>query len=125
MGDCKNEDFRVQFYHYLKLKFLGSKALPTLAYSPTAVLGREIDALFTRPVGWPSSRPNVFYDSFPYQAASWHRLVAKVEWHQEEWFPRVGFMVTNLIRRAKNVGKFYKRRGTAEQWITAGNNVVQ
>ena len=34
-----------------------------------------------------------------YQAGSWtksRRVVAKIEWHREELFPRVGFIVTNL-----------------------------
>ena len=42
-------------------------------------------------------------------------MVAKVEWHQGELFPRVGFIVANLNKRAKNVVKFYNGRGTAEQ----------
>ena len=70
----------------------------------------------------------MFYHSFQYQAASWHqprRVVAKVEWHQGELFPRVGFIVTNLNRRSKNVVKFYNGRGTAEQWIKEGKNAVK
>jgi len=38
-----------------------------------------------------------------YQAKSWDRarhMVAKVEWHNGELFPRVGFIVTNLSRAA-------------------------
>ncbi len=92
-----------------------------------AVLEREIDHLLTRPVGRPSHRPKVFYHSFQYQAKSWQRsrrVVAKVEWHQGELFPRVGFIVTNLNKRAKNVVKFYNGRGTAEQWIKEGKNAV-
>jgi hypothetical protein len=45
-------------------------------------------------------RPKVFYHSFQYQAKSWQhprRVVAKIEWHRGELFPRVGFIVTNLI----------------------------
>jgi hypothetical protein len=41
----------------------------------------------------------VWYKGFLYQAASWktaHRVVAKVEFHAGELFPRVGFIVTNL-----------------------------
>ena len=41
----------------------------------------------------------VWYKGFLYQAASWktaRRVVAKVEFHFEELFPRVGFIVTNL-----------------------------
>jgi hypothetical protein len=30
------------------------------------------------------------------------RVVAKVEWHNGELIPRVGFIVTNLKRSAKN-----------------------
>jgi len=36
-----------------------------------------------------------------YQARNWNkprRAVAKVEWHPEELYPRVGFIVTNLRR---------------------------
>ena len=47
-------------------------------------------------------------------------MVAKVEWHQGELYPRVGFVVTNLTRPAERVGKFYNGRGTAEQWIKEG-----
>ena len=57
---------------------------------------------------------------FPYQAASWdqpRRVVAKVEWHQEELFPRVGFIVTNMSAKLEGVVHFYNGRGTAEQWI--------
>jgi hypothetical protein len=70
----------------------------------------------------------VFYHSFQYQAKSWQqsrRVVAKVEWHAGELFPRVGFIVTNLNKHSKNVVKFYNGRGTAEQWIKEGKNAVQ
>jgi len=93
-----------------------------------AVLEREIEHLLTRPVGRPSRRPKAFYHSFQYQAASWHqprRVVAKVEWHQGELFPRVGFVVTNLNKRAKNVVEFYNGRGTAEQRIKEGKNAIK
>jgi hypothetical protein len=93
-----------------------------------AVLEREIEHLLTRPVGRPSHKPKVFYHSFQYQAKSWHqprRVVAKVEWHQGELFPRVGFIVTNLNSQVKNVVKFYNGRGTAEQWIKEGKNAVK
>ena len=93
-----------------------------------AVLEREIEHLLTRPVGRPSHKPKVFFHSFQYQAKSWQhsrRVVAKVEWHQGELFPRVGFIVTNLNRRSKNVVQFYNGRGTAEQWIKEGKNAVK
>ena len=63
-----------------------------------------------------------------YQAQSWprpRRVVAKVEWHQGELFPRVGFIVTNLSGCASNVVNFYNRRGTAEQWIKEGKHAVR
>ena len=47
------------------------------------------------------------------------------EWHQGEFFPRVGFIVTNFSKRAKNLVKFYSGRGTAQQWIQEGNNAVK
>jgi hypothetical protein len=93
-----------------------------------AVLEREIEHLLTRPVGRPSHKPMVFYHSFQYQAKSWQqsrRVVAKVEWHAGELFPRVGFIVTNLNKHSKNVVKFYNGRGTAEQWIKEGKNAVK
>src|SRR5580658_3137660 len=92
------------------------------------VLQREIAPLLTRPVGRPSNAPHVRYMDFEYQAQSWsraRRVVAKVEWHKGELFPRVGFIVTNLTRPAKRVVRFYSQRGTAEQWIKEGKNAVK
>ena len=88
-----------------------------------AVLQERIGHLLTRPVGRPPKKPQVFFASFSYQAQSWtkpRRVVAKVEWHQGELYPRVGFIVTNLKRPAERVSKFYNGRGTAEQWIKEG-----
>jgi hypothetical protein len=68
-------------------------------------------------------KPIVVYHSFRYQAASWdidRRVVAKIEWHAGELFPRIGFIVTNLRLKSSNVVKFYNKRGTAEQWIKEG-----
>ena len=70
----------------------------------------------------------VWYADFLYQAQSWdraRRVVAKVEWHKGELFPRVGFIVTNLSRPPKWVVRFYNQRGTAEQWIKEGKNAVK
>jgi len=82
-----------------------------------AVLERQIQHLLTRPVGRPPKKPVVRYHDFKYQAASWdreRRVVAKVEWHQGELFPRVGFIVTNMGGGAASVVWFYNLRGTAE-----------
>jgi hypothetical protein len=58
-----------------------------------------IEHLLVRPVGRPPRKPIVLYEIFQYQAGSWdkpRRIVAKIECHREELFPRVGFIVTNL-----------------------------
>jgi hypothetical protein len=69
-----------------------------------------------------------FYARFRYRAQSWslsRRVVAKVEWHPGELYPRVGFIVTNLHRSAKRVVAFYNGRGTAEQYIKEGKHAVK
>src|ERR1017187_6962191 len=110
-------------------------------------LERDIAELLTRPVGRPSHKPVVWYQGFLYQAASWktgrrgggrrhkpvvwykgflyqaaswktaRRVVAKVEFHFGELFPRVGFIVTNVETPSRAIVRFYNKRGTAEQWI--------
>ena len=52
-------------------------------------------------------------------------MVAKVEWHPGELYPRVGFLVTNLRRSARRVVTFYNGRGTAEQWIKEGKHAIR
>ncbi len=101
----------------------------------------KIAHLTRRPVGRPSRKPKVFYHNFEYQAGTWsipRRIVAKVEWHCDMLFPKVGFIVTNLRSRPKGVVKFYNkrggyagtsagrtyRRGTAEQWIKEGKYAI-
>ena len=51
-------------------------------------------------------------------------MVAKVEHHLGELFPRVGFFVTNLTLPSRAVVRFYNKRGTAEQWIKEGKLAV-
>ncbi|HVC89902.1 MAG TPA: IS1380 family transposase [Acidobacteriaceae bacterium] len=89
---------------------------------------RDVEELLTRPVGRPSQRPVVWYKGFLYQAASWktaRRVVAKVEHHAGELFPRAGFIVTNLTLPSRAVVRFYNKRGTAEQWIKEGKQAVK
>ena len=91
-------------------------------------LQRDIEELLTRPVGRPSKKPLVEFKGFLYQAASWktaRRVVAKVEFHFGELFPRVGFIVTNLETDSRAVVRFYNKRGTAEQWIKEGKQAVK
>jgi hypothetical protein len=92
-----------------------------------AVLQDSIGYLLKRPVGRPPNEVRQYYANFSYQAQSWkapRRVVAKVEWHPGELYPRVGFIVTNLSRPAERVVGFYNRRGTAEQHIKEGKNAI-
>ena len=92
-----------------------------------ASLEWEIADLLFRPPGRPSQKPLVRYKSFHYQAGSWtlpRRVVAKVEHHAGELFPRVGFIVTNLQLPSRAVVRFYNKRGTAEQWIKEGKQAA-
>jgi hypothetical protein len=91
-------------------------------------LERDIAELLTRPVGRPSHKPVFRYKSFLYQAESWkkaRRVVAKVEFHAGELFPRLGFIVTSLDADSRAVVRFYNKRGTAEQWIREGKQAVK
>ena len=81
------------------------------------ILERDVAELLTRPVARPRHKPVVRYKSFLYQAQSWktaRRVVAKVEFHVGEPFPRVGFIVTTLTLPSRAVVRFYNKRGTAE-----------
>lgn len=87
------------------------------------VLRGKIGDLLKRPVGRPPNHVRRLHGAFDYQAGSWdkpRRVLAKVEWHPGELFPRVGFLVTNLPMEPKQVFAFYNQRGTAEQYIKEG-----
>jgi len=91
-------------------------------------LQRNISELLIRPVGRPSYKPVVRFKRLLYQAASWtitRRVVAKVEFHCGELFPRVGLIVTNLRTSSRAVVRFYNKRGTAEQWIREGKQALK
>ena len=69
-----------------------------------------------------------FYKGFLYQAASWktaRRVVAKVEFHFGELFPRRNFIVTNLTLPSRAVVRFYNKRGTTEQCFKEGKQAVK
>ena len=91
-----------------------------------AVLEGCIAHRLTRPVGRPSkTKVKRFYEDFQYKAASWdkpRRVIAKIEWHPGELFPKIGFIVTNLPMEPEEVTRFYNRRGTAEQHIKEGKH---
>ena len=99
----------------------------TIRLPANAVLQASIAWLLKRPVGRPPHEVRRHHASFSYRAGSWskpRRVVAKVEWHPGELYPRVGFIVTNMTRPAGRVVAFYNHRGTAEQHIKEGKNAV-
>jgi Transposase DDE domain group 1 len=92
------------------------------------VLQSRIVYLLTRPVGRPPHHVRRFHANFSYQAGTWtkpRRVIAKVEWHSGELYPRVGFIVTNMSRPAERVAAFYNKRGTCEQWIKEGKGAIK
>ena len=87
------------------------------------MLQRELEPLLQPPIEELLEQPIVRYHDFLYQAGSWdrpRRVAAKAKWHQWELFPRVGFILTNLLIRTEGVVNFYNGRGMAEQWIKEG-----
>ena len=100
----------------------------TIRLPANQVLQDKIGHLLKRPVGRPPHEVRRYYASFRYQAQSWNKprhVVAKVEWHPGELYPRVGFIVTNLARSAEGIVAFYNRRGTCEQYIKEGKNAIK
>ena len=92
------------------------------------ILQDRIGYLLKRPVGRPPHEVRRYYANFRYQAGSWkrpRRVVAKVEWHPGDLYPRVGFIVTNLSRPPQNIVAFYNQRGTCEQWIKEGKGAIR
>ena len=110
-------------YEYLE----DSKILYAMRIKANSRLYENVDHLLTRPVGRPSVKPKVLYHDFSYRAGSWdrsRRVIAKIEWHSRELFPRVGFIVTNLSKVAKNMVRFYNKRGLCEQHIKEGKGAL-
>lgn len=92
----------------------------TIRLRANRILQSKVAHPLKRPAGRPPKHVRRFYGVFEYQAASWnkpHRVVAKVEWHPGELFPRIGFIVTNLPMERDWIIRFYIQRGTAEQHI--------
>lgn len=111
-------------YDYLEAEGM----LYAIRIKANTVLQECIAHLLRRPVGRPPTHVRRYHASFSYQAGSWdkkRRVVAKVEWHPGELYPRVGFIVTNLSRPAERVVAFYNQRDTAEQWIKEGKNAIK
>ena len=113
-----------EMYEFLEAEGIGY----TIRLPANSVLQDKIGYLLKRPVGRPPHEVRRYFASFSYQAQSWNkprRVVAKVEWHPGELYPRVGFIVTNLARPAERVVAFYNQRGTAEQWIKEGKGAIK
>ena len=76
------------------------------------VLQDCIAHLLTRPVGRPPNHVRRYYANFSYQAKSWgrkRRVVAKVEWHPGELYPRVGFIVTFQLAEVAMPGSLFEK----------------
>jgi Transposase DDE domain group 1 len=88
-----------------------------------------IGPFLNRPVGRPpQSGIQVKIIDLHYQAKSWsrpRRVVAKIEWHGGELFPRIGFVVTNSRLSAGKVVKVYNGRGDGENRIKEGKNTLR
>src|SRR3546814_10863191 len=80
----------------------------TIRLPANDVLQRRIGHLQTRLIGPPPKEPIISFASFRYQAKGWtrsRRAVARFEWQQGELYPRVGFIVTNLRRPPRQIGR--------------------
>jgi hypothetical protein len=113
-----------EVYEYLEAK----RIKYAIRLPANRILQVRIGYLLTRPAGRPPNEVRRSYANFTYQAGSWakpRRVVAKVEWHPGEPYPRVGFIVTNMARPAGNVVPFYNKRGTCEQWIKEGKGAIK
>jgi hypothetical protein len=113
-----------EIYEFLEAERIGY----AIRLPANNVLQGRIGYLLKRPVGRPPHEVRRHYASFTYRAQSWskpRRVVAKVEWHPGELYPRVGFIITNLARPADRVVTFYNQRGTCEQYIKEGKNAIK
>jgi hypothetical protein len=94
-----------------------------------ATLNKLLAPHLNRPVGRPpKSGIQVKIVDLHYQAKSWsrpRRVVAKIEWHPGELFPRIGFVVTNSRLPAGKVVKVYNGRAEIENRIKEGKNTLR
>src|SRR5262245_1908554 len=95
-------------------EFLEAKRIKYAIRLPAnQVLQGRIGYLLKRPAGRPPNEVRRFHANFSYQAATRtkpRQVIAKVEWHPGELYPRVGFIVTNMSRPAERVVAFYNKR---------------
>jgi Transposase DDE domain group 1 len=92
-------------------------------------LNQLVSPHLSRPVGRPpQSGIQVKIVDLHYQAKSWsrpRRVVAKIEWHRGELFPRIGFVVTSSRLPAGKVIKLYNGRAEIENRIKEGKNTLR
>jgi hypothetical protein len=113
-----------EIYEYLEAEGIGY----AIRLPANRILQERVGYLLKRPVGRPPHEVRRYYASFSYQAQSWNKprhVVAKVEWHPGELYPRVGFIVSNLARSPEGIVAFYNQRGTCEQYIKEGKNAIK
>jgi hypothetical protein len=122
-GDAAFADPEV--YEYCE----GERVTYFIRLPANAVLNRLIDPYLTRPVGRPpKSGIQIRLVDLRYRAQTWdkeRRVVAKIEWHVGELFPRIGFIVTNSRLPAGKVVKVYNGRGDVENRIKEGKNTLR
>jgi hypothetical protein len=94
-----------------------------------AILMRLLEPQLNRPVGRPpQSGIQVKIVDLHYQAKSWNRprrVVAKIEWHRGELFPRIAFVITSSRLPAIKVIKVYNGRAEIENRIKEGKNTLR
>ena len=113
-----------EMYEFLEAEGIGY----AIRLPANRVLQDRIGYLLKRPIGRPPHEVRRYYASFSYRAQSWNgsrHVVAKVEWHPGELYPRVGFIVSNLPRSPEGIVAFYNHRGTCEQHIKEGKNAIK
>ncbi|MEJ2719170.1 MAG: IS1380 family transposase [Deltaproteobacteria bacterium] len=94
-----------------------------------AVLNSLIEPYLTRPVGRPPKIGiQIKLVDLRYRAQTWDKergVVAKIEWHEGELFPRIGFIVTNSKLPAGKVVNVSNGRGDVENRIKEGKNTLR
>jgi hypothetical protein len=91
------------------------------------VLERQIEDLLTGRVADRATRrwsATAAFSTRPRPGTAPRRVIAKVEYHLGELFPRIGFIITTLTGTNRAVVRFYNQRGTAEQWIKVGKTAT-
>jgi hypothetical protein len=104
-----------------------------MAYLIRLPLNKNLDRLVAphlgRPVGLPpQSGIQVKIVDLHYQAKSWNRprgVVAKIQGHRSELFPRIGFVITNSRIPAGKVRKVYNGRAEIEKPIKEAKNTLR